>query len=306
MAAKIVHKTWWGEKFVSALEAYIDPGRLQRGKAYRTDKRILEFKIDGSEIKATLRGNINPYFGVTKEPRYKVILRFKQISQKQWQAIIKEISGNAHWLSKLMLNEIPGNIEEAFAGDSLLPSSYKDVETSCSCPDYCDPCKHIAGVYYRIANILDTNPMLLFQLRGLAPEKLHQELKKTELGQAFSEHLTLPESVTMEYQQHKYTPAYSKKSKKAPAVNANRFWSMPADVHITDKESGEKSKDNNSVQTDGWPDSQQDGESTGEISATLIKKQGDYPAFWTKNNSFIDAMELFYLHTRKKNNKDLF
>lgn len=296
MSAKIMHKTWWGEKFVSALEAYIDPGRLQRGKAYRTDNRILDFQIDGGKIEATLRGNINPYFGVTKEPRYKVALKFEQITPQQWQVIIKNISGNAHWLSKLMLNEIPDNIEEAFAKGSLLPASYQDVQASCDCPDYCNPCKHIAGVYYRMAGILDSKPMLLFQLRGLTAEKLHQELKKTELGKAFSEHLSLPESVAIEYQQYKYTPAYSQKSKNAAAVNTRQFWSMPADVHIIDKE---KQKSTGS-------EAQQNSDSISEISAALIKKQGDYPAFWTKNNSFIDAMELFYAHTRKKNNKDLF
>ena len=309
MVAKRIQKTWWGEKFVSALEAYIDSGRLQRGKAYRTDNRILDFKINGNEIKATLRGNINPYFGVTKEPRYKVILKFEKISQKQWQSIIKNMSGNAHWLSKLMLNEIPGSIEDAFGSDNLLPSSYEDVQGSCSCPDYCNPCKHIAGVYYRIANLLDSNPMLLFQLRGLDPEKLHQELKKTELGKAFSEHLTLPENIELEYQQYKYTPAYIKRDKKTQTVNTKQFWSMPAAVHLIDEE---QSSDDNTLQEStktevkGWPSTQQNRESISEISAALIKKQGDYPAFWTKNNSFINAMELFYFHTRKKNNKELF
>ena len=187
MSAKIMHKTWWGKKFVSALEAYIEPGRLQRGKAYRTDKRVLDFKIKGGEIQAILRGNVNPYFGVYKEPKYKVQLKFKQISQEQWQEIIQNISGNALWLSKLMLNEIPSDIESAFGNESLLPASYKSVKASCNCPDYGDPCKHIAGIYYRIAEMLDSNPMLLFQLRGLPPEKLHHELRKTELGRAFSE-----------------------------------------------------------------------------------------------------------------------
>lgn len=310
-----MHKTWWGEKFVSALEAYIDPGRLQRGKAYRTDSRVLDFKIDGGEIKAILRGNINPYFGVTKEPKYKVQLQFEQISQKQWQVIIKNISGNALWLSKLMLNEIPSDIGSAFGNGSLLPASYKDVKTSCNCPDYSDPCKHIAGVYYRIASILDSNPMLLFQLRGLAPEKLHQELKKTELGQAFSEHLTLPDSVEMEYQDYKYTPTYIKQDKKVLTNNAKQFWSMPASVHSIN-ENIDESKDNSETQesvnlahkteTSGWPSTDQNNNNLSEISAALIKKQGDYPAFWIKNNSFINAMELFYSHTRKKNNKDLF
>jgi uncharacterized Zn finger protein len=315
MAAKLIHKTWWGEKFVQALEAYIDPGRLQRGKAYRTDNRVLDFAINGSEIKATIRGNINPYFGVTKEPRYKVLLKFDQIKPLQWQTIIKKISGNALWLSKLMLNEIPSNIEDAFDSDGLLPSSYDSVKASCSCPDYSDPCKHIAGVYYRIANMLDSNPMLLFQLRGLAPEKLHEELKKTELGHAFSEHLSLPESVEMQYQQYMYTPTHRMREKDTlaqensqpivyQAATLSQFWSMPLNANSVDEE-GVNAQGVETAADKGWPIEHPDSDNIIEISAALIKKQGDYPEFWTNNHSFISAMELFYAHTRKKNSKDL-
>jgi len=316
MAAILRHKTWWGEAFVQALEAYIDPGRLQRGKAYRTDNRVLKFAINGSEISATIRGNINPYFGVKTEPKYKVLLKFDQIKPLQWQKVINKISGNALWLSKLMLNEIPGNIEDVFDGDSLLPSAYKNVKASCSCPDYSDPCKHIAGVYYRIANILDSNPMLLFQLRGLAPEKLHAELKKTELGQAFAEHLSLPESIEMEYQQHRYTPSHVQRDKGAlkqqkkpqsitkQGASLKQFWSMPVHIKPIDDEGADVEAADAAAQN-VWPLAHPVSENIIEISAALIKKQGDYPEFWTNNHSFITAMELFYSHTRKKNNKDL-
>ncbi len=40
-------------------------------------------------------------------------------------------------------------------------------------------------------------------------------------------------------------------------------------------------------------------------SVALIKKQGDYPEFWPRNNSFISAMEDIYAAVRKKNNKQL-
>lgn len=327
MSSKLIHKTWWGEEFVQALEAYIEPGRLQRGKAYRTDNRVLKFDINKSEVKATIRGNVNPYFGVTKEPKYKVELKFDQIKPKQWQTIIKKISGNALWLSKLMLNEIPSTIEEAFEHESLLPSSYDNVKASCSCPDYSNPCKHIAGVYYRIASMLDLNPMLLFQLRGLAPEKLHQELKKTELGKVFSEHLSLPESVEIQHQQHLYTSTHAKGDKTAltqknsqplahQTAKSNQFWSMPLAVESV--KNSEEPPASNDIDNEGiadgtlqnksnnpWPKYLQGNDNIIEISAALIKKQGDYPEFWNNNNSFISAMELFYSHTRKKNRKDL-
>ena len=41
------------------------------------------------------------------------------------------------------------------------------------------------------------------------------------------------------------------------------------------------------------------------ISASIIKKQGDYPAFWHKQNSFISSMESIYTCAKVKNKRDL-
>ena len=37
------------------------------------------------------------------------------------------------------------------------------------------------------------------------------------------------------------------------------------------------------------------------MPAILIKKGGDYPAFWDKDASFIVVMQEFYLRVREKN-----
>jgi uncharacterized Zn finger protein len=270
-------KTWWGSAFIASLETFIDEGRLQRGRAYRTDNRVLKFDITGAKVSATIRGNVNPYFGVTKEPKYKVSLRFNTVTK--WQPIIANICDHPGWLSTLMLSEMPSTIENAFEHDHFLPRSYDDIDAECSCPDYANPCKHIAGVYYRLANMLDSDPMLLFQLRGLAPERLHQALQKTELGAIFSEHISAIEKIEINHQAHKFTEF--KSSNRVKNISQERFWSM----------------------TD-WalpvPD-----EEAANINAALIKKQGDYPAFWTRSNSFISAMEDIYSTTKRKNKKSL-
>jgi hypothetical protein len=36
------------------------------------------------------------------------------------------------------------------------------------------------------------------------------------------------------------------------------------------------------------------------VPALLIKKGGDYPGFWTKENSFIETMEAIYEAIRKR------
>ena len=38
-------KTWWGQRFIEALEDFTDSGRLQRGRSYSTDNRIKQWVL---------------------------------------------------------------------------------------------------------------------------------------------------------------------------------------------------------------------------------------------------------------------
>ena len=182
-------KTWWGQRFIEALEDFTDSGRLQRGRSYSTDNRIKQWLLKEGKVEAKLRGNINPYFGVYKEPTYKVSVQMTHLSAAQWQKIIQKLTQRASFIARLLLNEIPENIENVFAdlGVHLLPNDYRDFKVACDCPDYEVPCKHIAGVCYRLAGQLDQDPFLLFEMRGLAPEKLLQELASSPLGKVLSD-----------------------------------------------------------------------------------------------------------------------
>ena len=271
-----IHKTWWGEAFVDSLTSFIDPGRLARGRAYRSDHRILAFDMTDNIVKATVRGNKNPYYGVYKEPKYKVVLEFTKLPVKQWKKVIENICEHPGWLSKLMLNEIPSDIDHAFETGGLLPKSFKDIKAKCSCPDYANPCKHVAGVYYRIAQMLDSQPMVLFPLHGMPLEQLQKELRNNELGKAFAEHLSQPEDIDLTFDKHRFTPVTSKKT----IITHQSYWSMP-ELKLDKEENYEP------------------------ISASIIKKQGDYPGFWHRQNSFVGAMEDVYRYLRTKNKKIL-
>lgn len=269
-----MQKTWWGEAFVESLTSFIDHGRLSRGRSYRTDRRVLSFDMQDNQVKATIRGNVNPYFGVYKEPKYKVTLSFKKLSKIQWSKVVDKICSHPGWLSKLMLNEIPSDIDSAFEEGGLLPKSYNDVEAKCTCPDYENPCKHIAGVYYCIAEMLDSQPMLLFPLHGISIDELQEQLRNNDLGRAFAEHLSSPKHIEVEVQKIKFTPITEK------AINKDNYWSMP------------------NFEFDKNDDFE-------PITASIIKKQGDYPSFWERQNSFVRSMEDIYRCVRTKNKKFL-
>ena len=268
-------KTWWGQRFIEALEDFTDSGRLQRGRSYSTDNRIKQWLLKDGKVEAKLRGNINPYFGVYKEPTYKVSVQMTHLSAAQWQKIIQKLTQRASFIARLLLNEIPENIENVFAdlGVHLLPNSYKDFKVACDCPDYEVPCKHIAGVCYRLAGQLDQDPFLLFEMRGLPPEKLLQELANSPLGKVLSD---AKSSATVEL---------------APVAS---FYTRPILAELPQETS-----------LKGFWHGQQplpkeiEPSQAATIPAMLIKKGGDFPAFWHKQNSFIEIMEDFYVRMRK-------
>src|SRR5438552_3814457 len=77
---------------------------------------------------------------------------------------------------------------------SLFPSKLHDLQTECSCPDWSNPCKHIAAVYYLIAEQFDRDPFLLLRLRGLDRDGLLARLRTAaSAAEADAEPATPPE-----------------------------------------------------------------------------------------------------------------
>ena len=272
-------RTWWGQRFIAALEQFTDPARLGRGRSYASGGRILDYTLAKGTVTAKVRGSINPYFGVYKEPIYRTTITIKPISSADWTKAIRKIASRADLVTKLLMNEMPDTIEDVFSGLGLhlLPHSERDFETHCSCPDWANPCKHIAGVYYLLASALDRDPFLMFELRGLSRDALHAELVRSPLGQILSSALKSEEVLPAVEPVESY---YTRPDREPDAVVASHkeFWTgakrLPAPPSAP---------------------------SQPAVPALLIKKQGDYPPFWHKDVSFISVMEELYDRVRTKN-----
>jgi uncharacterized Zn finger protein len=268
-------RTWWGKRFIAALEQFTDPARLGRGRSYASNGRILNYTIENGKVTAKVRGSVNPYFGVYKEPTYKTTITIKAITSANWQKVIGQIVSRADLVTKLLMNEMPDTIEEAFSALDLhlLPYSQKDFVTTCSCPDYSNPCKHIAGVYYLLAAALDKDPFVMFELRGLSRDELRTELTRSPLGQVLVSSLE-DQDVPLEPAESYYTRPSNEAS--LPTSNHKEFWTGPKRLPPLPPASEQIS-----------------------VPALLIKKQGDYPPFWPKDTSFISIMEELYERVRK-------
>jgi uncharacterized Zn finger protein len=74
---------------------------------------------------------------------------------------------------------MPKDIEQAFTASSLtlFPASGRELGSACSCPDWAIPCKHVAAVYYILAESFDADPFLVFSWRGRTKEELTERLR---------------------------------------------------------------------------------------------------------------------------------
>ena len=275
--ASAMSRSWWGQNFLQALERFTNPARLGRGRGYARSGRIKSWEVKDNRVTAKIRGKVNPYFGVHTEPLYTTSVSLQTLSGQQWAPLIQTLGNRAGLITHLLLGEMPDTIEEAFqgAGLHLLPANSQDFNTRCSCPDDANPCKHVAALCYVLAEQLDRDPILLFELRGLSRQALRTALLDTSLGQALAASLddtAVPEPAPVD--------SLHTRPRRLPAdgFDAARFWGEPAALP------GE------------LPAPAPPG-----LAAAIIRKGGDYPPFWGQDRSFVAVMAELYERVRKHN-----
>lgn len=168
-----IGETWWSRRWLVVLESFGLGTRLTRGRSYARQGQVLSVQIEPGTVKAKVQGS--------QARPYNVTIKLGAFSPAQWDKVIEQMAEQALFAARLLAGEMPQNIEEAFigAGVTLLPTSAKQLETSCSCPDASNPCKHVAAVYYILADQFDADPFLIFKLRGRTKEAIIQALRQT-------------------------------------------------------------------------------------------------------------------------------
>ncbi len=166
-----IGETWWSKRWVEVLESFDIGARLQRGRSYARRGQVVSIDVEPGVVKARVQGSM---------PRpYQIDIRLTTLTNQEWGRVVDVMASRAVFAAKLLAGEMPKDIEEAFkdARVSLFPAKGSDLKTDCSCPDWSNPCKHIAAVYYILAERFDEDPFLIFKLRGRAKEQVVAELR---------------------------------------------------------------------------------------------------------------------------------
>ncbi|WP_211530644.1 SWIM zinc finger family protein [Methanocalculus chunghsingensis] len=162
---------WWSKRFISALERMGNAARLQRGRSYARKGQVISLLIQDGCVESKVQGS--------RRSPYSVSIRLRSFTEGEWTRILDAMAAEALYSAQLLAGEVPAEIEKIVGktGLPLFPDTVKDIRTDCSCPDWENPCKHIAAAYYLLAERFDDDPFLIFSLRGKTKEEVLAGLK---------------------------------------------------------------------------------------------------------------------------------
>lgn len=162
---------WWSQRFIAVLESFGVGSRLERGRRYARGGQVTELEVEPGIVLAKVQG--------TRFTPYRVRIRAKLLSEHQWRRAECAMAAQALPLAQLLAGQMPRDVEQLLQTCklTLFPASYDDVRASCTCPDTENPCKHIAAVYYLLAERFDSDPFLIFTWRGRTEEELLSGLR---------------------------------------------------------------------------------------------------------------------------------
>jgi uncharacterized Zn finger protein len=203
-----IGRTWWSRRFLASLEPLAEGGRLGRGKYYARKGQVMELALSAGMVAARVQG--------TRVEPYEVNVSIAVIDDDGWRAVLEHLAAEAGFAALLLAGEMPPEIEGVFAraGQDLFPGRSSDLRTACTCPDWANPCKHVAAVCYLVAEAFDDDPFLLLSLRGREREDVLTGLRRLRTGPVPDPVVALP---AVEW--------------PALADLAARFWDVGPELH---------------------------------------------------------------------------
>ena len=218
--------TWWSRRFIAVLESFGIGSRLQRGKRYARAGQVLSLEIAPGQVRASVQGS--------RSKPYRVFIETETLTDSQWSSIEDVMASRAVFLAKLLAGEMPVEIEEAFVESSttLFPDSDDDLVSACSCPDWENPCKHVAAVFYLMAEAFDDDPFLIFAWRGRDKEGLLAGLRARRRGHGADESETEGTSDVVESGSFGWPTFDAERRDATRSSEAVSFWGNREDASI--------------------------------------------------------------------------
>lgn len=157
--------TWWGKAWVRALEeaAYADAD-LVAARVLARGGRVGQVSTEPGR-----------YVAAVEDPRglWTVEGTIPVLDAADLAALVDCVAAESGRIAALLAGDLPhGLVEHAEeAGVELLPYG-GELGASCTCEHWADPCVHALAVLQQLAWLVEADPFVLLQLRGLPRDDL--------------------------------------------------------------------------------------------------------------------------------------
>lgn len=154
-----ISASFWGKAWCRHIESWHDhENRLGRGRSYVRHGAVVDLRLAAGEITAKVQG----------ASLYRINIAVNPLPAARWKAFKALSLGKVGSLLSLMQGKLPDELLQQLTDPEtgLFPRK-REIKLHCNCPDGARLCKHLAAVLYGVANRLDTQPELLFTLRGV-------------------------------------------------------------------------------------------------------------------------------------------
>ena len=161
---RTIARSVWGKRWCNHLESYSDyANRLPRGRAYVRNGSVCHLEVHPGRIDAIVSGS----------ELYTVSVRIKKLKAAVWKSIKSRCSGQIASMLELLQGKLSRQVMSVVSDRErgLFPKP-REIDFTCTCPDWAAMCKHVAAVLYGVGGRLDRHPEALFLLRGVDAEEL--------------------------------------------------------------------------------------------------------------------------------------
>jgi uncharacterized Zn finger protein len=157
--------TGWGSVWLNAI-LHLYPSAsgkertLARGRAYLRTKRVVDVAVEGGTVRARIVGH--------RRLPYHVMITVRPIAPDVWHNAIRLIAEDHRCAAAIRHGVLSSEIVSLFdsAGDTLISRDAYAVAMKCGCDGRTDICEHIMALHLWIAAAINSDPFVLFTLRG--------------------------------------------------------------------------------------------------------------------------------------------
>ncbi len=169
--------TWWGKAWVRAVEesAYAE-SELVAARALARAGHVGQIATEPGRFVASVEDRRGLW---TVEGTVPVL------DARDLGVLVEAVAAESGRIAALLAGDLPfGLVEHADeAGVELLPYG-GELGSSCTCEHWADPCVHALAVLQQLTWLVEADPFVLLQLRGLPRDELLGRLHRRTSGDA--------------------------------------------------------------------------------------------------------------------------